>query len=49
MIGAPAEGSGSSRKIGNRLVALSSAAVLTVYAAGYLRTRAAAQRFETRE
>jgi uncharacterized protein with FMN-binding domain len=30
----------------NRLVALSSAAVLTVYSAGYLRTRAAAQRLE---
>jgi len=31
----------------NRLVALSSAAVLTVYAAGYLRTRAAADRLQT--
>jgi len=30
----------------NRLVALSSAAVLTVYAAGYLRTRAAADRLQ---
>ncbi|HEX5069692.1 MAG TPA: FMN-binding protein [Vicinamibacterales bacterium] len=30
----------------NRLVALSSAAVLTVYAAGYLRTRAAAERLQ---
>jgi uncharacterized protein with FMN-binding domain len=33
------------RRIGSGLVALSSAAVLTVYTAGYLRTRAAAQRF----
>src|SRR5437867_3064875 len=32
-------------KIANSLVALSSAAVLTVYAAGYLRTRSAAARF----
>ncbi|HEV3216152.1 MAG TPA: FMN-binding protein [Vicinamibacterales bacterium] len=38
-------GSGSGRKIGNNLVALSSAAILTVYAAGYLRTRSAADRF----
>ena len=34
------------RKLSNGLVALSSAAVLTVYSAGYLRTRAAAQRLE---
>jgi len=38
--------SGSSRRIANNLVALSSAAVLTVYAAGYMKTRAAAQRLE---
>jgi uncharacterized protein with FMN-binding domain len=37
---------GSGNKIGNNLVALSSAAVLTVYAAGYLRTSAAADRLE---
>jgi uncharacterized protein with FMN-binding domain len=37
---------GSSRRIANNLVALSSAAVLTVYAAGYMKTRAAAQRLE---
>ncbi len=36
---------GSSQKMANSLVALSSAAVLTVYAAGYLRTRPAAERF----
>ena len=40
------EGSGSSKRIANRLVALGSAAVLTVYTAGYLRTRSAAQRLE---
>ncbi len=34
-----------SGRIGNGLVALSSAAVLTVYTAGYLRTKAAAQQF----
>jgi uncharacterized protein with FMN-binding domain len=39
------QGSGPSKKIGNNLVALSSAAILTVYAAGYLRTRSAADRF----
>jgi uncharacterized protein with FMN-binding domain len=39
------EAGGPSKKIANSLVALSSAAVLTVYAAGYLRTRAAAERF----
>jgi uncharacterized protein with FMN-binding domain len=36
---------GSNKKVANSLVALSSAAVLAVYAAGYLRTRAAADRF----
>ena len=41
----PKKGSGPSNKIGNSLVALSSAAVLSVYAAGYFRTRAAADRF----
>ncbi|HEY3042574.1 MAG TPA: FMN-binding protein [Vicinamibacterales bacterium] len=41
---APEKGRGPS-KIANSLVALSSAAVLTVYAAGYLRTRSAAARF----
>jgi uncharacterized protein with FMN-binding domain len=35
----------SGKKVANSLVALSSAAVLTVYAAGYARTRAAAERF----
>src|SRR4051794_39005672 len=38
-----------SQKAGNSLVALGSAAVLTVYAAGYLRTRPAAQRLEVAE
>ena len=33
------------KKVGNSLLALSSAAVLAVYAAGYVRTRAAAERF----
>jgi uncharacterized protein with FMN-binding domain len=33
------------KKLENRLVALSSAAVLTIYAAGYARTRSAADRF----
>jgi uncharacterized protein with FMN-binding domain len=42
---APEKGRGPSRKIANSLVALGSAAVLTVYAAGYLRTRSAAARF----
>ena len=37
---------GSSKKVANRLVALSSAAVLAVYAAGYVRTKPAAARFE---
>ena len=41
----PDKGRASSGKISNSLVALSSAAVLTVYAAGYLRTRSAAERF----
>ncbi len=41
---APREGGGSSSKIANRLVALSSAAVLSVYSAGYLRTKSAADR-----
>lgn len=36
----------SSRKTTHNLVALGSAAVLAVYAAGYVRTRSAAQRFE---
>jgi uncharacterized protein with FMN-binding domain len=38
--------SGSGRRIANNLVALSSTAVLTIYAAGYMKTRAAAQRLE---
>ena len=37
--------SGSNKKVANGLVALSSAAVLAVFAAGYTRTRAAADRF----
>ena len=41
----PEKGRGPSSKIANSLVALGSAAVLTVYAAGYLRTRSAAARF----
>ena len=36
---------GRSKRVSNGLVALSSAAVLTAYAAGYLRTRPAAARF----
>ncbi|MEO8070998.1 MAG: hypothetical protein ABI652_06320, partial [Acidobacteriota bacterium] len=36
----------SSRKITNRLTALSSAAVLAIYSAGYFKTKAAAERFE---
>lgn len=43
---APKKGNGTSKKIANNLVALGSAAVLTVYTAGYLRTRSAAERFE---
>ena len=37
--------SGSNKRVANSLVALSSAAVLAVYAAGYERTKAAANRF----
>jgi uncharacterized protein with FMN-binding domain len=36
---------GSHKKVSNTLVALSSAAVLAVYTAGYLRTKSAADRF----
>jgi len=39
-------GSSASKRISNGLVALSSAAVLTVYSAGYARTRDAAARFD---
>src|SRR4051812_48307000 len=39
---------GSSNKVTNTLVAVSSAAVLAVYSAGYVRTRSAADRFEVR-
>src|SRR5215212_3457896 len=35
----------TNKKVANSLVALSSAAVLAVYSAGYVRTRAAADRF----
>lgn len=42
----PKAGGKSGGKVANRLVALSSAAVLTVYSAGYLRTRAAAEKLE---
>ena len=38
---------GSNKKVANSLVAMSSAAVLAVYAAGYTRTRSAAQQLET--
>jgi uncharacterized protein with FMN-binding domain len=38
--------SGAGKRVSHGLVALSSAAVLTVYSAGYVRTRAAAARFE---
>lgn len=38
--------SGASGRLANPLVALSSAAVLTIYSAGYLRTRAAADRIQ---
>ena len=41
----PEKGRAPGGKISNSLVALSSAAVLTVYAAGYVRTRSAAERF----
>src|SRR5580704_7016144 len=37
---------GSNKKIANGLVALSGAAVLAVYSAGFIRTRSAANRFE---
>lgn len=37
---------GSSKKVANRLVAVSSAAVLAVYAAGYTRTQSAADRLD---
>ncbi|MEP6715508.1 MAG: FMN-binding protein [Terriglobia bacterium] len=36
----------STKKVANSLVAVSSAAVLSVYAAGYARTRTAAQKFD---
>ena len=39
-------GSNKGKKVANHLVALSSAAVMAVYAAGYTRTRAAADRLE---
>jgi len=38
--------SSGSRRLANPLVALSSAAVLTIYSAGYLRTRAAAEKIQ---
>jgi uncharacterized protein with FMN-binding domain len=38
--------SGSNKKVSNRLVAWSSAAILAVYSAGYDRTKSAANRFE---
>jgi hypothetical protein len=38
--------SGSNKKVANSLVALSGAAVLAVYSAGFVRTRSAANRFE---
>src|ERR1700726_5180249 len=41
----PGKRSGSNQKLAHSLVALSSAAVLAVYTAGYLRTRSAAERF----
>jgi uncharacterized protein with FMN-binding domain len=42
---APDKGRAPGGKMTNGLVALSSAAILTVYAAGYLRTRSAAEQF----
>lgn len=42
---APKKASGASKKIAPRLVALSSAAVLTIYTVGYLRIRSAAEGF----
>jgi hypothetical protein len=41
--------SGSSKKVANSVVALSSAAVLAVYSAGYTRTRAAAAALEAQQ
>jgi uncharacterized protein with FMN-binding domain len=38
--------SGGSKRLANPLVALSSAAVLAIYSAGYLRTRAAAEKIQ---
>jgi uncharacterized protein with FMN-binding domain len=46
---APNANKRSGRRVSNGLVALSSAAVLTVYSAGYLRTRAAADKLEAAE
>jgi uncharacterized protein with FMN-binding domain len=40
--------SGGKKKVANSLLAVSSAAVLAVYAAGYARTRSAAERFAAR-
>jgi len=48
-VGTPKTGSRSGGRITNSLVALSSAAVLTVYSAGYLRTRAAAEKLNSSE
>lgn len=45
----PPGAAGSGKKLTYNLTALSSAAVLAVYSAGYLRTRAAAERFEHAE
>ncbi len=41
-----APGAAANKKIANSLVTLSSAAILVVYAAGFMKTRAAAQRIE---
>jgi uncharacterized protein with FMN-binding domain len=41
-------GSTTNKKIANSVVAMSSAAVLAVYSAGYARTRASAEKFEAR-
>jgi uncharacterized protein with FMN-binding domain len=41
----PMKRRGSSRKVAPGLVALSSAAILAIYAAGFVRTRAASERF----
>ena len=43
---APTNEHGGKKRVKTSLVALSSAAVLSVYGAGYVRTRAAAERFE---